>query len=481
MKTILYPKAIICLLLNLIVFTGCKKLTTVDAPITSTNDKTVFASDADATSVLTNLYIGLSQGGIRASDNLMSLSVFGGLSADELILFPGQTDRGYEAHYENNLSVTTPGAANYWSKCYNAIYVTNMVLEQLPDNNLLSPAVKSQLLGEAYFMRAFNYFYLINIYGDVPLNLTTDYEKNRVRPRTPKADVYEQIVSDLTMAENLMRPDYINSKHLSTSERTRPNRYAAIALLSRAYLYMGRYSEAEAQANEIISNNSVYQLEDAPYAFIKESKEIIWSIQSVSTDITNTTDANFFIPDEADLSFPEGGFPVTLDPELADKLQPVDKRRINWIGNVDIAGTNFYYPKKYKNDVTTSEVTEQTIVFRLAEQYLIRAEARAKQGRLSGANSAESDLNEIRTRAGLPGTTATGNEAAMMDAILTERQVELFTEWGHRWFDLKRLGNADAILGPIKGSNWQTTDQLYLIPQEEIDANPGIRGHQNPQ
>jgi len=79
----------------------------------------------------------------------------------------------------------------------------------------------------------------------------------------------------------------------------------------------------------------------------------------------------------------------------------------------------------------------------------------------------------IRTRAGLPNTTA-NNQAALIDAVIHERQVELFTEWGHRWLDLKRTNRADAVLGILKGSNWQSTDILYPIPQSEIQNNLNI-------
>ena len=114
------------------------------------------------------------------------------------------------------------------------------------------------------------------------------------------------------------------------------------------------------------------------------------------------------------------------------------------------------------------------MVLRLAEQYLIRAEARAQQNNISGS---QSDLNLIRNRAGLVNTAA-NDKTALLTAIEHERQVELFTEWGHRWLDLKRTNRADAVLGPIKAPNWQPTDMLYPIPQTQIANDPNV--HQNP-
>jgi len=106
----------------------------------------------------------------------------------------------------------------------------------------------------------------------------------------------------------------------------------------------------------------------------------------------------------------------------------------------------------------------------LAEQYLIRAEARTNLGNINGA---QEDLNIIRNRAGLDNTTAS-TPSELLIAILKERYVELFTEHGHRWFDLKRMGFADDILSPIK-EHWQTTDILLPIPETELQMNSNLK------
>ena len=103
------------------------------------------------------------------------------------------------------------------------------------------------------------------------------------------------------------------------------------------------------------------------------------------------------------------------------------------------------------------------MVLRLAEQYLIRAEARARQSNITGA---QDDVNIIRKRAGLPPTTAF-DQNSLITAIFHEFQIEFFSEWGHRWFNLKRSGLVDQILEIIKSPNWQPTDVLYPIPQSE--------------
>ncbi len=113
------------------------------------------------------------------------------------------------------------------------------------------------------------------------------------------------------------------------------------------------------------------------------------------------------------------------------------------------------------------------MIFRLAEQYLIRAECRLRQNNLEGATD---DINIIRNRANLPSISST-NQEEMLEVILHERQVELFTEWGHRWLDLKRTSQVDAVMqtvAPVKGASWERTDQLYPIPMQDILKNPNL-------
>ena len=112
-------------------------------------------------------------------------------------------------------------------------------------------------------------------------------------------------------------------------------------------------------------------------------------------------------------------------------------------------------------------------MLRLAEQYLIDAEARAQQGDISGAAT---KLNAVRNRAGLGNTTAI-TQTDMLAAIAHERQVELFTEWGHRWFDLKRTGTINATLG-VEKSSWTSDAALLPIPLLEIEADPNLTQNQ---
>src|SRR5690606_22566439 len=141
------------------------------------------------------------------------------------------------------------------------------------------------------------------------------------------------------------------------------------------------------------------------------------------------------------------------------------------------------YPTKYKDNRSADGITEYSMVMRLAEQYLIRAEARARQDKLTDAvegvgNSAESDLNAVRTRAGLAGTDA-DTKSSMLLAIEDERLRELYTEWGHRWLDLKRTNRTTAVLEPLK-PGWNETKELFPIPAIQFINDPAMEGQQNP-
>jgi hypothetical protein len=206
---------------------------------------------------------------------------------------------------------------------------------------------------------------------------------------------------------------------------------------------------------------------------LKNSTEAIWQVQPVASGRNTEDGFSFILPGTGPNSSIN---PVYLSNQQLSSFEPGDQRKINWVGSVTPTppGTiTYYFPYKYKSSVASGSATEYLMVFRLAEQYLIRAEARAQQNNFGGA---QQDLNIIRARAGLLNTTA-NDKSSLLAAILHERQVELFTELGHRWLDLKRTNNVDAVMGavtPLKGGTWQTKDQLYPVPVADILKNPNI-------
>jgi hypothetical protein len=456
---------------------GCKKLIDISAPPSSINGANVYASDATASAVLTGIYTTLSYQNSTgfSTGGFTSMSLFPSLSADELTVYD-VTDPNYSAFYLNALaSSTITGTADYWNTIYPFIYLTNDAIKGLGSSKSLTPAVKQQLLGEAYFLRAFCYFYLVNLFGDVPLPVSTDWQINAALTRAPKEQVYEQIVADLKGAQELLSSNYLKADVLNkTTERVRPTKWAATALLARVYLYMGKWAEAEEQSSFVISNSSLFQLNALSEVFLENSSEAIWQLQAVGSGTSaNTGDGMVFIlPPEG----PGGIYPVYLSSSFINSFETGDQRAVNWVGGVNPTPpgtTTYYYPNKYKIGAVAVSTQEYPMILRLAEQYLIRAEARAQQNNFSGA---QTDLNMIRTRAGL-GNTQANDKNSLIAAIIQERKVELFTEWGHRWFDLKRTNTVDSvmeIITPVKGGVWKTTSQLYPIPLSQLQQSPQL-------
>ncbi|HEY0176750.1 MAG TPA: RagB/SusD family nutrient uptake outer membrane protein [Pedobacter sp.] len=459
------------LLAILLCTSGCRKLVEVPGPTTSTNSANVYTSDATAAAVLTGIYTNMSSKGVFGGPS--STSLYLSLTADELGFYQTSNNVSYLPFYQNALSNSNLIGGDFWSGIYPMIFVTNAAIEGLTNNKLLTPVVDQQLLGEALFMRAFCYFYLVNIYGDVPLATSTDFKTNQQMARTAKAQVYQQIITDLKTAQGLLNDYYVDATALKPSaDRLRPSRWAATALLARAYLYNSDWANAEQQAGLVIANNSLFTLPALNSAFLATSKEAIWQLQSVNSGVNTPDGALFILP----VTGPNNTNFVYLSKNLLNSFETGDQRLTSWVSNVTVpvgtVPTTYAYAYKYKVN-TGSSLTEHEMVLRLGEQYLIRAEARARLGNTTGAAS---DLNVIRSRAGLPGTLASGQDD-LLTAIYHERQVELFTEWGHRWLDLKRTGLINTVMSiaaPQKGGTWNEQKQLFPLPLADLSRNPNL-------
>lgn len=442
-----------------IFYFSCKKFLEIPAPKNQLVASAVFIDSADATNAVIGIYINMMQ---AFSLNIGSggLSLYPGLSADELR--PTNNIADENDFYKNEIAVSNNlNSSSLWGNAYNILYAANACLEGLTQSNIPG-GIKSQLIGEVKVTRGFILFNLTNLYGPVPLVISTDYHKNQILSRSSSDTVYAQIIDDLKDAQHLLSEDY------PTAGRYRPNRFTASALLSKVYLYQKNWVEAEKNATEII-DAGIYSLEpDLNNVFLAGSNETIWKLSSVIPGL-ETWEGYFFVPVSSN-SIP----PYIITDQLLNAFENGDERQQKWLNKNTANGNDYYYPYKYKLGYDGISIpVEDYVVFRLSEQYLIRAEARAHEGNLSGAMA---DLNFIRNRAGLQNTIST-NQASVLSAIQRERQVEFFCEWSNRWFDLKRTGKATEVLSLIK-PGWQANDTLYPIPQTELNNNPFLT--QNP-
>jgi hypothetical protein len=459
MKKIIINVRCIVLVLAL-ALPGCEEFVQVDLPNSQISSDAVFTNDNTALAAANGMYQSMlgTQSLIGGSFN--SMAYVGGLSSDELVDYTGRAP--YNEFYHNQLSSANSAIRDIWSSAYSTLYRANAVVEGSTTATSLSESLRNQLIGEGLFVRALCHFYLVNLFGDIPLVVTTDYRQNSAQGRTPVVDVYNQIVNDLTEAKNFLTEDYY------TSQRTRPNKFAAAALLARVYLYMKDYQNSENEATYVINASSKYSLlTDLSIVFLSNSGEAIWQLGQVYPDGFPTADGQIF-------PIFEDYYPTALSSDLVNSFEPNDLRESNWVSSVSTDVGTLYRAYKYKKRFyfTDSAYPEQLVVIRLAELYLIRSEDRVM---MENTLDSQQDLNAIRNRAGLPNTTA-AEKSTILQAILDERRHELFCEFGHRWLDLKRTSEANSVLSTPK-SDWTTDDQLYPIPATEITINSRL----NPQ
>lgn len=444
---------------NSILF-SCEKLIEIDDPKGEIPSEIVYENTQTATAAITQLYANL-RDEYLVSGNLYGASTLMGFYADELDYYALATNPVND-YVEHRILSSNTINSSIWSSGYQLIYMCNVALERLENSKNLSNETKNQLKGEALFIRAFVHFYLSNYYGEIPYIKTSQYLQNVKVSRQSTLDIYNQLKDDLKQAQVFLKNEY------PTSERIRANYFTVTALLARVELYHKNWKDAEEWSNKIINTASMYYLEDdLSKEFLKESHSAILQLKPKKIgDPTNESKQFIF----------EVGPPPTmaLSQKLVDEFESKDLRKQIWIKQIN-KGTDYWYmPYKYKQNTIKSESTEYAILFRLAEQILIRAEARIMQGNITGALQ---DINTIRNRAGLTNTTAV-NSVAIMDEILKERRLELFTEHGHRWFDIKRLNKAEITLQPLK-PGWKSTDILFPIPETEIRMNPNLLPQNN--
>jgi hypothetical protein len=449
---------------------GCRKIIAIPPPQGQLTTSQVFESDAQALSAASGIYYNMiNAGGARIYSNAV-ISLFTGMSADELAPFDKTSASLYIQFYDNTLNADNSYITyNLWSSIYSTIYAANALLEGLDNSSDIHAQVKKELSGEARFIRAFCNFYLVNLFGDAPLVTTVNWHKTNLLSRTASPEIYGAIIADLKEAAESMAADYAAGK----GQRIIPNKWAATALLAKVNLYLGNWKEADSAASSVISQTSLFSLANNPNeVFLVNSPEAIWQLQQTNSGDIGSYNAT---PEGYLLIPPDATVPpfLYLTEDLLNAFEQGDQRKTCWIDSTTYGDSQYYFPYKYKIGPAQATINgpykEYYMVLRLAEQFLIRAEARAHLDNLAGATD---DINTIRNRSGLPDLGIL-NQDQLLEAIAHERQVELFSEWGNRWMDLNRTGQSDQVLGTIKPS-WTAKAKLYPIPTSELQTDPNL-------
>lgn len=408
--------------------------------------------------------------------------------------------------HESTVDSKNSVLSDLWYACYQIINRCCIVIETM-DAKFKDAGEYNDIVGQAEFLRGYVYYVMVRVWGDVPLVLEdiTDYMKVFEYGRTPKDQVYAQIIADLGDAAKKL-PDFRPSAQKGSATAT-----AAHAILGDVYMTLGKYTEAEQHLSAVVQREGAELglLDD--YASIFDSnnvnnKEIIFSIQyahnqtpSQSNYIGNAALGNIqgqYIDPAGDGSSKIYGVNILMmTHELEAKFVPSDLRRsvvYTGVSSPDYGCTipmtlkYFDYQNVIDGKSGNPDSGCHTIISRYADVLLEYAECLARNGK---DGDAVTYLQKVRTRAGLETDTALSGKA-LLDAVADERQLELCLE-GHRWFDLVRTGealevmqtfyartNAPALHKTIlqyEYGDGQTIDAhelLYPLPYAQVELNP---------
>lgn len=435
------------LMLGVLGFSACDEQLELE-PYQNISEDLALDSDNNVKAVLVGAYDALGAGALLGGNALRNSELLGG---DGEVLWVG-TFLGPREIFNKQMIAANFDAQELWLTAYNTINIANNVLTGL---DVVATASKATVEGEALFIRSICYFELVRFYGKpfeagqanaqlgVPLVLTPTRgigADNKVS-RSSVAQVYAQIIADLTRAESLLPAD----------NQWRASKGAAAALLARVYLQQGDYAKARDAANRVIQSGNYSLLNNYAAVFNRDanSAEDIFAIQVTTQDGVNNMNLHFSIPDfggrDGDVDILQGHL---------DLYEAADQRlALFYDGNGAIR------TGKWNNQFGDLGI------IRLAEMYLIRAECNQRLGSTTGATPL-ADYNTIRTRAGLPAAMS-----VTLDAILLERRRELAHE-GFKIHDMKRLKQNVGTLP------YNSDKLVFPIPLREINANPNLE--QNP-
>jgi starch-binding outer membrane protein, SusD/RagB family len=499
-------------------FTSCKKQLNY-TPEVFVAQTQVFKDQAGATAAVTGIYTQLQT--LKKSD----YALIGIIGTDEArCTYQSQGYGDYWANvfgldvYDIKFSSQNYQLSGFWQDCYLGIANANAAIAGIPNATIPDPSVKNRLLGESKFMRALFYFYLVQLYGDIPLRTEATPYSVGVK-RSPVKDVYSLIISDLQFA---ITNCWIKSKNPDVG---RASVEAAKGLLGKVYLTTGDYNDAKTTFEDLITNNGLTLLADYTQLFDgqhENNAESLFEIQ-YSLDPNNTQGLQNLFGSYAGPGIPYetfnihtpgyGGSVIITTAYYADTLFDTahDKRYLAslWPHRYDGSGNTMDWwvdpglPTYRKYDIGTTDIDinnsgKNLYYLRAADIYLMYAEVLNELGQTTQALT---PLNTVRNRAGLVNLEiawgSTPTQAGLRTELLEERSRELGGE-GWRWFDLKRTGTLVARVlqhdnprpyyvaingsgDPHPAQNVSAQNNLYPIPLSELQTNPALSlNDQNP-
>jgi hypothetical protein len=471
---------------------GCKKYLD-KVPLDTINTSNYFQTAEDAVNAVNSAY----QPMLRPNLYYLRMWTSDIFAGNSVVGAGGGTD-GIETVEEANFTTdpSNQGVLDLWRGPWPGILYCNLVIKNVPGINM-DTTLRNRIVGEAKFLRANYYFILVRYFGDLPIITTPQSPSDNLYPaRSPKQDVYNLIIQDLKDAINLLpsRDTY------SGADVGRASKGSAVGLLAKVYLTLKDYADVVPLCHQVTSLG--YAL-NANYAdnfdpAHKNSVESLFEVQySGSTtygffdDLNQASWTSTFMGPR-NTTFVGGAYGWNQPTqEFVDSYEAGDLRKDKTIlyqgcpdfnGNIysSVYSTTGYNVRKFLVPTSVSPQyntsNEDFPVLRYADVLLMEAEAMNELGQTIPA---ETPLNQVRQRAGLPEIHGQ-SQSAMRNNILHERRMELAFE-GDRWFDLIRVDNGQYglnFLHSIGKTNATSKNLLMPIPQVELDANPNLT--QNP-
>lgn len=435
----------------LLFLSSCEKILEVDMPGNQINSDQVFENSQTANAALSGLYAGLYDSSPLAGDELgRVLSVY----TDDLDLYQATSNTGIIEVFQNTLLDSNPLVNTFWVNAYQKVYMCNAILEGVENSQTLAPVDKQRIKGEALAIRSLLFFYLQQVYGDIPCPVTTNYMVNQELAKLSSNEVLGNIEGDLNQAALLLSDSY------RSTERIFLNKKAVQLILAKVLMSQKKWGDATAILTEI-KNSPLYQFQnDITKVFEKSGTHILWQLKPKNPGEVVKQASTYYFANAAP-NF------VAMSTALINVFDNNDKRKMNWTTAVTVGANTWYRASKYKN--ISNNTTEYSIVLRLEEVYLLLAESMAQQGNI---NEALPLVNAIKQRSEIAELNQPVAKESLLNEILLENRREFFTETGHRFMDLKR--NDKLHLLKVTKPNWKDSYRVWPIPQKEVLLNTNL-------
>lgn len=456
-KYIKLPFFIALLVALLLSVNSCEKWIETDFPNNQLPTELVFEDEQTAEAALAGLYGALWNNSLIAG-SADGTGYFLGNYTDDIMCILTTANNGIVDIFNNQQVPTNTVVNSVWTNAYQQIYTANSIIYGVENSKSLPAGVKDRIRGEALFVRSMLYFYLYQIYGEVPYTDTIDYTFNMNLKRMPKDQFLVRLETDMSEAVNLMPANY------RSAERIYPNKAVGIVLLAKMKMLIGKWTEAEVLCQSVLQTSGYVFQNDISKVFQKNGSHIMWQLKPRNNN-DPTKEAALY-------SFTTAPTSYILNVNLVNSFSAGDLRRLHYFTGVTFNGQTNYKSTKYKNISAGSNTTEYSVIFRLEEVHLMLAEVLIQQGKVA---EAVPHLNKTRQRAGLTALGTGISVSTAMNELKAEKRREFFAEHGLRFFDLKRWGDLSMLVS-VK-PNWKAFHQFWPLPQKELLINPNL----NPQ